>query len=45
MQIALSRIWTQIAVFISYNGNNFTTNASTMIYVIIIKVCDGTESL
>ena len=38
MQSVSSRIWTRVAVFISYDDNNYTTGTSTeqiVIYAII----------
>ena len=36
MQSVSSKIWTRIAVFISYGDNDYTTGTSTMV------LCDGT---
>ena len=30
MQLVSSRIWTRVAVFISYDDNNYTTGTSTI---------------
>ena len=35
MQKILSRIWTRIAEFISYDSLNYITNASTCVHVFI----------
>ena len=32
MQSVSSRIWTRVAVFISYDDNHYTTDTSTMAY-------------
>ena len=32
MQTAFSRIWTQVIMFISYDSNYYTTNASTICF-------------
>ena len=47
MQSVSSRIWTRVAVFISYNDNNYTTGTSThhghvhyfSMYFIIVQYC------
>ena len=35
MQLFSSRIWTRVAVFISYDDNHFTTGTSIIIIIII----------
>ena len=32
MQLVSSRIWTRVAVFISYDDNNYTTSTSNYVY-------------
>ena len=35
MQSVLSRIWTRVALSISYNDNHYITGTSTLLYVFI----------
>ena len=38
MQSVSSRIWTRVAVFISYDDNNYATGTSTIIVVLVVGV-------
>ena len=38
MQTASSRIWTQVAVSISYDSNHYTTNASIKYYRLLLYI-------
>ena len=40
MQSVSSRIWTRVAVFISYNDNNYTTGTSTENITILYILSD-----
>ena len=39
MQSVSSRIWTRVAVFISYDDNNYTTGTSTLFWLRILTKC------
>ena len=45
MQSVSSGIWTRVAVFISYDDNNYTTGTSTFITIIIDAPCTVMEGL
>ena len=40
MQSVLSRIWTRVAVFISYDDNNYTTGTSYLVCISRLQIAN-----